>query len=802
MACSSESSLQPRIALLWEVIEGPVDDDIATRSRLTISNRGSAELPYWRLYFNSIFPLDPESASPPFEMKHVNGDFWMVRPDHPGFSIEAGASVALEFTILQPLTNDSEAPAGFYFDVAGLTEPVEPVELTVSPLPARQDYAGRRYRRDEELEKLPAESLVPLVPAPVSWKREPGSWRLDEKVSIRFPVELKNEGEHLRLGLGEMLGRPLVEDAESGGGVVRLSLADPGLPAPAESYRLSVGPDSGVEITGSDPAGVFYGIQSLLALLQNGSSGPGPKEIGAVIVEDAPRFRYRGLHLDVARNFQSKESVLRLLDWMAFYKLNRFHFHLTDDEGWRFEVASLPELTRVGSRRGHTEDERDRLVPSYGSGPVPDRPPGSGHYSRGEMVEILRYAKDRHIEVIPEIDFPGHARAAIQAMEARARALENEGGLTLLSEAEDLSVYRSVQHWNDNVVNVCLPSTYRFIEKVVDELGSIYEDAGLELGVLHVGGDEVPEGIWERSPACRTLLEEQELNLPRYFLNRLQAILQERGIRMAGWEEIALRQEPAGVEPNLEMSERRAVAYVWNTVWGWGRENLAYQLANAGFEIVLCNAPNLYLEHAYSEDPREPGLHWAGFVGTRQPFDFIPLDLAKSAPKGSEPTGWVALSHQGRSRVLGIQGQLWSENLGPPGSLEYFALPKLLALAERAWAPRPQWAAVEDRDRRQGEMERDWERFANRLGQIELPRLDRWLGQPRYRIPPPGAKIEADRLHANVEFPGLTIRYTVDGSDPEIDSPRYEGPVRVEGPVKLRSFAGDGRSSRTVTVTR
>src|SRR4029079_5944092 len=198
-----------------------------------------------------------------------------------------------------------------------------------------------------------------------------------------------------------------------------------------EAYALTATLNVGIEIVGSDSAGVFYGIQTLrsLAPIESYRQNQSEVSIDAVRIADAPRFRYRGLHLDVARNFQSRETVEKLLDLMAFYKLSRLHLHLTDDEGWRVEIKQLPELTKVGSRRGQTLDESAWLIPSQGSGSSPDAKssPGTGYYSQDDFVEILRFAGQRHITVVPEIDLPGHARAAVKSMEARRRKLLAQG---------------------------------------------------------------------------------------------------------------------------------------------------------------------------------------------------------------------------------------------------------------------------------------------------------------------------------------------------------------------------------------
>ena len=227
---------------------------------------------------------------------------------------------------------------------------------------------------------------------------------------------------------------------------------------------------------------------------------------------------------------------MKLLDLMAFYKLNRFHWHLTDDEGWRFEVKQLLELTSVGSRRGHTLDEADRLIPAYGSGPAADgtKSSGTGFYTQDDVVEILQYAQARHITVIPELDFPGHARAAIKSMEARRDRLarfDPKADVFLLREPKDESVYESVQMWRDNVVDVGSDSTYRFLDIVIGELAGIYKRAAVPLTSIHLGGDEVPAGVWEKSPACTLVPIDTNSKIPRrgqlelHFLNRAADLL-------------------------------------------------------------------------------------------------------------------------------------------------------------------------------------------------------------------------------------------------------------------------------------
>jgi hexosaminidase len=506
---------------------------------------------------------------------------------------------------------------------------------------------------------------------------------------------------------------------------------------------------------------------------------------------------------------------------MAFYKLNKFHFHLTDDEGWRLEIKTLPELTEIGGRRGHTLEEKDRLIPSFGSGPNVEGI--SEYYTEADFIEILKYAQKRHIEIIPEIDVPGHARAAIKAMEARFHRLLNEGKAEeafayRLIDPDDKSVYRSVQNFDDNVIDVCLPSTYRFLEVVFDTIIDMYRKAQVPLSIIHIGGDEVPSGAWTKSPACDPLIKDNEQisdvqDFPDYFLKRIHDLLDVRGLRVAGWEEIALMdnlpdQKPHKI-PNEKYLDDQFIPYVWNTVWGWGAEDLGYRLANAGYKIVMCNAPNLYFDCAYNKDPKEPGLYWPGFVNTRRAFEFTPFDIFKIATKDrlgnqvktEQYKDHVRPTESGKNNILGIQGQLWGEEMVDSLRLEYMAFPKVIGLAERAWAKQPEWAVMENKVLRKEKLQEDWNTFVNCIGQREMVRLDHFDNGINYRIPPPGAVIEDGHLKANISYPGLEIRYTIDGTNPSESSTLYKSPVAVKGTVKLRTFNRIGRGSRTVVLS-
>ena len=476
----------------------------------------------------------------------------------------------------------------------------------------------------------------------------------------------------------------------------------------------------------------------------------------------------------------------------------------------------------MGARRGHTLDSKEFLPPAWGSGPEVDRPYGSGFYTRADYVEILKYAAARHIEVIPELEMPGHARAAIKAMEARARALRAKGDETgatrfLLSDPDDRSVYTSAQLYHDNVMNPALPSTYAFVERVVDELVALHREAGVPLRNLHMGGDEVPAGVWERSPAAAAFLKEKGTgsvdDLWYEFYGKVEAILKRHGLPLSGWEEIGLRKtrldgRPQMI-PNPDFAGRGWRAYVWNNAVGGGAEDLPYRMANAGYEVVLCPVSNLYLDLAWNQNPEEIGLDWGGYVDLKKPFEFIPFDYYRNArlDRQGRPVdaalfrGKDRLTDYGRDHVVGIQGNLWSETLNGEGRLDYRLVPKILALAERAWAPDPDWARERDEAKALPLFREAWSAFVNVVGKRELKRLDRETPAWSYRIPKPGLKVEGETVRCSLEIPGFVLRYTTDGRDPGAKSPEVRGPLPLARDLRVAAFDTNGRKGHTARLT-
>jgi hexosaminidase len=410
--------------------------------------------------------------------------------------------------------------------------------------------------------------------------------------------------------------------------------------------------------------------------------------------------------------------------------------------------------------------------------------------------------------VIPEIEMPGHARAAIKSMQTRTDYR--------LDDPQDRSVYESVQGYPDNVMNPALESTYGFIDKVVGELAAMHREAGAPLRHIHMGGDEVPRGVWVGSPAVQAYMQAHSLtnvdDLWFAFYGRIEQILKAQGLAPSGWEEIAVRRtqrdgRPVNI-PNPGFAERGWRAYVWNNVAGWGAEDLAYRLANGGYDVVLSPVTNYYFDLAWNQNPDEIGLDWGGYSDMERPFEFIPFDYYRNTRvdrRGNPlPAGVFAgkdrLTDYGRSHIIGIQGNLWSETLGGDGRLEYMIVPKLFGLAERAWAPDPAWATEKDSVKADSLYRDDRSRLVNVVGKRELPRLDREMPGLNYRIPTPGLLIRGGAVYTSVELPGFTLRYTTDGSEPTASSPVVRGPIPLRGTIRVAAFNASGRKGYTASV--
>ncbi|WP_242918933.1 family 20 glycosylhydrolase [Pontibacter liquoris] len=810
------------LKITWELVDNSSPEQ--TVSALTLANTGKQALPAsgWSLYFHGSGSAKSKDGQ--VNVMAVNGDLLKMVPTASFKSLPAGESRRLEFVSRRQVLNTNDTPEGFY--LVWDSNPSKGIALpaTVYTTPDREKNAvlwksaQALYEQNKTIEDIPLEKLPKVFPTPTSYSETGKSFALTAAVPIVAEAAFKGEATLLANYLETVFGKKPAVQTTGTGKAVRLEKKE-GLGP--EAYELKVTADA-ITISGTTPAGIFYGIQSLKTLIPPAALASPQQSvaIAGVSVQDAPRFGHRAFMLDVARNFHPKQEVLKLLDLMALYKLNVFHFHMSDDEGWRLEIPALPELTQVGAKRGHTLDNKQFLQPSYGSGPSGDNKSGSGYFSKADFIEILKYANDRHIRVIPEIETPGHARAAIKAMDARYDRLMKEGKKAeaeryLLRDLNDKSVYKSVQNWNDNVIDVAQPSTYNFLETVVDEILKMYKEAGAPIQTIHFGGDEVPGGVWQKSPAVQALIKSNPKvkntdDLWFYFYGNVNDMLKKRNLYLSGWEEIGLKKVKENGRtvyvPNPQFANENFHVDVWNNLTG--AEDLAYKLANAGYKVVLTNVTNLYFDLASQKDYDEPGLYWGGYVDVDKPFYFIPYDYLKNTKEDSrgEPVDRaifkdkVRLTEAGKANIVGIQAPLWSETVRNNERLEFMILPKLLGLAERAWASDPAWATESDEAKSNALYGTAWSEFVNVVGKRELPRLDKYAGGFNYRIPAPGAMVADGKVHANQQLPGLTIRYTTDGTEPSAKSPEYKAPITANGTVKLRAFTTTGRGGKVTIV--
>ena len=808
------AAAEPRapLKLSWEVSRHQGEGrEARSEATLRLTNLGADPLPHtgWAIHFTCLAGFVPGPVAGGLSIESLGGTYYRLLPQPDFTGLAPGATV--EVAVRHPglVIGDSAAPQGPFLVRASAPAIGVPLAINETIPPTRAEQRpplepGRQapdsatiYATNAEVDDLPATDLPPFLPRPLFAERLGGELALARRPPVRAAAGLAAAQQAAEA----LLDRAFPTGTPRGGPPVVLAVGPlPGLSSP-EAYVLSIDPVQGIRVRGQSRLGVLRGLASLSFLLPVPTTLP--VRVPALVVQDEPRFAYRGLQLDVARNFQPPATVRRTLDLMARLKLNALHLHLSDDEGWRLEIDGLPELTTVGGRRGHAAvPDREYLPPAHGSGPDPGDAHGSGHYSRSEFVDLLRYADDRGITIVPEFDMPGHARAAIKAMDARHRLLAAAGrpdaDALLLSEAADRSRYVSDQGHDDNALNPGLESTYAFIDRVFSALAADYREAGLEPGVVHVGGDELPAGVWESSPACGARVDALGLgsvaDLKGYFARRVLAIARSHALKVAGWEQFAQRPapNPAATEPDAGLARENVTLYVWNDVADG--DDLAYRLANAGYRIILAGASHLYLDMAHEDRAEEPGLNWAASISVRRIYDFVPLNAAWPATPSVWPTP------AGRARIAGMEAQLFGETVRSQERLDYLLMPRLVAVAERAWGAEPGWVRLADPVATATRHRHDWAVFMNQLAKQVLARLDLEGSGIRYRLPPPGLLRDGEGVRANHAYPGYRLHYTTDGSEPTADSPEMTAPVLARGRVTVAAFTPDGRAGRSARL--
>jgi len=834
VSCSDQPERHPDMAVKWKLMSNFVDNKSDFEARFTFHNTGSKEISGegWILYFNmsprKIYPVkSPQAAI----IEHINGDWYKLTPSE-SFKIAAGDSLLVHFWGEEGIIKETDAPAGLYYAFTendGKESGTAVVKnYTIEPFTTREQIlrgpddkvlmptAERFYYENEGLSTINLAKLPKIVPSPVSITHQNGQFTISDDVKIFYDPVFTSDAETFQEQLSVLTGKKYAFTDNVQDATIRLR-KEALKQTSDEAYQLTIN-QSGIEINANGGAGIFYGLQSLMALapVESWKTATASLTWPFTQIEDTPRFGFRSIHIDVTRNFQTKETLLRMIDVLSFYKLNHILLYTADDEGWRVEIDGLPELTEISGHRKHVSGMKaNALHPSYGSGPdaFAEGTYGSGFYTKADYIEILKYAHKRHIRIIPELNFPGHARAAIKAMEARYERLMKEGKTDAANEyrlidPDDQSAYLSAQFYKDNVVDVTNESAYRFFEKVVDEFINMYKEAGLTLDIFHIGGDEVAEGAWTGSPRAQKLLQENPAigdpkNLHAYFLRRIVPVLQKKNLTIHGWEEVALTKTPEGkYVTNPEFVDQQVVPYVWNNVYD---PDLGNRLANDGYPLVLCNVTNFYFDQAYSNDPREPGHYWGAFVNTKSTWAFAPFNMFSttfSNPMGGQIdfSNLVRMKPEARKNVIGVEAHLWAEMIKGRDMIEYATLPKLAGFAESAWSKERAWENMQDISAQRKLINQGWNVFANQLANFELPRLAYMNRGYNYRVPPPGAIEKNGKVLANTAFPGLEIRYTTDGQEPTLQSAIWQDGINSGTQVRLRAFDKSGKGSRIVEL--
>ena len=812
-ACSTQES---PIALQWEMGKNGIVPGFYESSFTLINTSNKPIESNWEIYYTQLSPRQVTmNESSPIVIEMVNPGFYKITPSSTWETLAPGDSITVNYLNKGIFVQTQFIPKSPFF-VTGNNTPV-PVPLVIAPFDREEQWTvpGRVappypdgeivYAHNEALATDYAIQPYDMLPSLKEATPREGTSIIFKDISLSVEEGFANEAQLLMDELKAM-GYNVTDKGQT---VIALCHFPQNMPVKNdEHYRLDI-KNNYVTISGGTPHAIFNGTRTLLSLLKRQEI---PARLNNVAINDYPDLLYRGMMLDISRNFTKKADLLKLLDVLADYKINVFHFHFSDDEAWRLEIPGLEELTEIGSRRGFTRDESQCLYPIFYGGwnPADTTTTANGYYTRQDFIEVLQYAAARHITVIPEIESPGHARAAIIAMKARYNRLKDsnreQAEEYLLSEEADTSKYVSAQAYTDNVLNVALPSVYRFMEKVSDEIIAMYKEAGVPLETIHIGGDEVPHGSWEGSPLCHRFMEEHGMKnvheLSEYFLENVSKMLSDKGLKTSGWQEVALNHSP---ELNARIAPRFHGVYCWSTI---GKNSIVpYTVANEGYDVILCNVNNFYLDLAYNPHKNEPGLTWGGYVTEFASFNMLPYNIYCSARENmaGEKTdlkkagkGKIQLTEKSRPHIKGIQAQLFSETIGGFDMVQYYTFPKIFGLVERGWNAFPEWSPTTSDDK-QPLYEKARAIYNAKLAQIELPRLA--LDNVNFRIAQPGIKIVEGKLYANSPIPQAEIRYTTDGSEPTANSTLWEAPVDCNASIVKAKLFYLGKESLTTNLS-
>jgi len=583
---------------------------------------------------------------------------------------------------------------------------------------------------------------ISIIPQPLSLQEKSGNFKLQPKTKIVYEKgnsDLKAIGEKLSDQINEVVGIKLVViegGTKIANNTINLSLNKETDTLGDEGYTLSVNPKN-IIVKANKLAGAFYASQTIYQLLPVDKHISKFVNIPAVEIADKPRFGWRGLMLDVGRYFYSVNFIKEFIDNIAMHKMNTFHWHLTEDHGWRIEIKKYPRLTEIGAWRKGTQYDREKNMI--------DHNPHGGFYTQDQVREIVKYAQERYINVVPEIEMPGHATAALAAYPE----LSCTGG-----------PFTMPVNWGIQKEIFCAGNekTFEFLENVLSEVANLFPSP-----IIHIGGDEAPKDRWKVCEKCQKRIKDENLKdeheLQSYFITRIENFLRTKNKKIIGWDEIL----EGGLAPNA-------------VVMSWRGEAGGIAAAKQHHEVVMTPHDNTYLDYYQGEPYLEPATI-GGLVTLEKAYSYDPIPPVLTAKEATF--------------IKGLQGNVWGEFIHTPERAQYMAFPRAAALAEVAWSP------IE---------KKDWESFKKRVEQqykrYELANMN--YSKSAYDVWIEGS-IDSLAAKANVKLRTNSfdpeIRYTIDYSEPTNESPIYNGPfsIPLPGTVKAATFK-DGKKVNNISA--
>lgn len=595
-----------------------------------------------------------------------------------------------------------------------------------------------------------------LIPQPVQVEEQEGFFELTNNTFVTYnDLKIRNTAEYFLQKIKPATGLSLKAD-QGINGSIQMNLnksKDPQLGK--EGYKLESS-SAGVTISANEPAGLFYGIQTLIQLLpkeiEAGSIVNSTWKIPSVKIVDYPRFPWRGIMLDVARHFFSKQDVKTFIDQLARLKYNVFHWHLTDDEGWRIEIKALPKLTEVGAwrvKRNGKFGERERPRPG-------EKAAYGGYYTHEDIKEIVKFAAERNITVVPEIDIPGHSMAFVASYPevscTKDTAIKVNPGMNFATWYGN----GTFQMFVDNTLNPSEEKVYEYLDKIFTEVASLFPGE-----YIHAGGDECYKGFWKNDPGCKALMKKLKIrhieDLQGYFMGRVQKILSAKGKKLLGWDEIL----EGGVNPDA-------------AVMSWRGLEAGIEASNAGHNVIMTPTSYVYLDYNQGDQTVDPPI----YSGLRlsKTYSFEPV------PEGANG-----------KYILGGQGNLWTEQIETLKHAEYMVYPRAWAISEVLWSPKEA---------------RNYNNFVTRMEDHFLRSEAAGINYSKAVYDPVVKTRRQDgklMLVIESEIPDADVYYTMDGSMPNnLYSTKYTGPVEIPaGPVAVRvqGYRNGELSGHLITLT-